>query len=329
MIGDSPEPYIAPIRDASRRLVRELGFMKPGLAGTVFPPSAVHALVEIGAKGRLTSADLADSLCLEKSSISRMVRKLIEAGELAETASESDGRAKPLSLTPKGEITLAAINAFARDQVFRALQPLRPTARGQVLDGLAAYADALEKARLGTAHTDRIAVTIETGYQPGVIGRAADMHARYYRRTAGFGQVFEAKIASELAAFSNRLDHARSRLWTATRYGQIVGTIAIDGQDMGQDTAHLRWFVVEDGMRGGGIGRRLLAEALRFCDQAGFRDTCLWTFQGLDAARRLYESNGFVLTEEKPGTQWGREVIEQKFVRCLAGPEHPTRSGCC
>ncbi len=44
----------------------------------------------------------------------------------------------------------------------------------------------------------------------------------------------------------------------------------------------------------------------------------LWTFRGLDAARRLYEANGFALVEEQPGRQWGEEVIEQRFVRTAA-----------
>ena len=44
----------------------------------------------------------------------------------------------------------------------------------------------------------------------------------------------------------------------------------------------------------------------------------LWTFAGLDAARRLYERAGFRLAEERRGTQWGIEVTEQRFELCLA-----------
>ncbi|MGO3570299.1 MAG: MarR family transcriptional regulator, partial [Serratia grimesii] len=43
-----PSPYLHSIRDASRHLVRELGFMGSTLAETDLPPSAVHALIEIG-----------------------------------------------------------------------------------------------------------------------------------------------------------------------------------------------------------------------------------------------------------------------------------------
>ena len=79
-----PEQRILAVRDASRRLVRELGFMKATLADSRLPPSAVHALVEIGARGSLTATALCELLVLEKSSVSRMVRKLIDAHLLVE-----------------------------------------------------------------------------------------------------------------------------------------------------------------------------------------------------------------------------------------------------
>lgn len=57
-----PDPLVEPIRDASRRLVRELGFMRDTLAGTGLPRSAVHALIEIGRNGALPSTSLCEAL---------------------------------------------------------------------------------------------------------------------------------------------------------------------------------------------------------------------------------------------------------------------------
>lgn len=306
---------VTPIRDASRRLVRELGFMKPTLAGTEFSASAVHTLIEIGGRGSLTSGELSDVLNLEKSSVSRLVRKLVDAGELMESVSGADSRIKPLSLTAKGQQTLAAIDTFAQEQVNAALSNLSPDSHATVRDGLAFYATALESSRTGVKSLEAHPITIETGYRPGVIGRAAEMHGRYYARTVGFGQFFESKVASGLAEFSGRLDRSSNQLWTAIEAGNIVGTVAIDGEDLGGDCAHLRWFIVEDGRRGSGVGRRLLGEAVSFCDREGFAEIQLWTFKGLDAARRLYEAFGFELEEEYVGLQWGSEVTEQRFVR--------------
>lgn len=132
------------IRAASRLMVRELGFMEATLAATDYPPSAVHTLLEIGARGPMTSGQLAEVLHLEKSSISRMVRKLIECGELKESADADDGRIKRLSLTPKGRRTLSTIEDFARRQVSRALERLTENERRTVCEGLTIYARALK-----------------------------------------------------------------------------------------------------------------------------------------------------------------------------------------
>ena len=131
------------IRAASRQMVRELGFMDATVAATDYPPSAVHAILEIGIRGPMTSAQLADFLHLEKSSISRLVRKLIDGGELKETADADDARVKPLSLTPKGRRTLAALHDFGRRKVSGALTRLTDAERRTVREGLMLYARAL------------------------------------------------------------------------------------------------------------------------------------------------------------------------------------------
>ncbi len=168
--------------------------------------------------------------------------------------------------------------------------------------------------------SDGSAVRIVRGYRPGLIGRVAEMHALYYARAAGFGQRFESVVAAGLAAFCDRLDSPASAIWTAVRAERIVGSVAIDGEDPGPATAHLRWFIVDDGERGAGLGRRLLGAALGFADERGFAQTHLWTFAGLDAARHLYKSYGFECVEERPGSQWGSEVLEQRFARPRAVP---------
>jgi len=135
------------IRAASRQMVRELGFMESTLAATDYPPSAVHTILEIGGRGPMTSAQLAEILHLEKSSVSRMVRKLVDCGELKEASDVDDARIKPLSLTPKGRRTLAALHDFGRRQVAGALARLTPIERKTVREGLMIYAEALRAGR--------------------------------------------------------------------------------------------------------------------------------------------------------------------------------------
>jgi DNA-binding MarR family transcriptional regulator len=142
-----PDPIlIDAVRAASRLMVRELGFMDATVAATDHPPSAVHTILEIGMRGPMTSVQLAEFLHLEKSSVSRMVRKLIDSGELSETSDADDARIKPLALTAKGRRTLAALHDFGRRQVSGALARLTDAERRTVREGLLLYARALNEA---------------------------------------------------------------------------------------------------------------------------------------------------------------------------------------
>lgn len=312
----SLDPYLVDqIRSASRTMVRELGFMQNTLAGTGYSPSAVHALLEMGVRGLMTAAQLVQVLGLEKSSVSRMISKLVQAGELEESVSASDGRSKHLQLTQQGLRTFEAIQAYGRMQVATALAPLSPSQQQIIAQGMSAYAQALEGRRRGVPASALDSILLSEGYRPGMVGRIAEMHATFYARHWGFGQFFESQVATGVADFSGRLGNPCNNVWFATQHERIVGAVAIDGQDLGNHEAHLRWFILDERCRGAGIGRRLLSQAVAFCDQQGFAAIQLWTFKGLEAARALYESFGFALVHEEVGRQWGTPVIEQQFTR--------------
>jgi GNAT superfamily N-acetyltransferase len=158
-------------------------------------------------------------------------------------------------------------------------------------------------------------IVIQQGYKPGLIGQVVSLHAAYYAREYGFGQHFESKVAAGLAEFAGRLNSSRNAIWSVEVDGKIAGSIAIDGEDMGLGVAHLRWFIMSDHLRAKGVGQSLLAAALQFSDQSDFASTHLWTFKGLNAARHLYEKNGFVLSQEAQDCTWGPVMTEQLFVR--------------
>ncbi len=153
------------------------------------------------------------------------------------------------------------------------------------------------------------------GWRPGVIGEVVSLQARYYARHWSFGSYFEAKLAAEAAAFVRRYDPRVDLLLSAWDGERVVGSVTIDGGDpeRPEDLAHLRWFIVDDGFRGRGLGRRLVSRSLEFARRTGRSGVYLWTFAGLDAARRLYDAEGFRLVREVSGDTWGTRVTEQRF----------------
>lgn len=289
--------------------------MQPTLAETDYSASAVHALLEIETQQGMSSAQLVQLLGLDKSSVSRMLAKLVAAGEVKEVAAINDGRLKLLQLTPQGRRTVKKIHAFGQTQVQSAFRYLNLSQQQAVVQGLSAYAGALKAHRLNMAEMQISPVTVSAGYRAGLIGRITEMHAAFYSQHSNFGQYFESQVATGVAEFAGRLNQPCNRVWTAQLNARIVGSLAIDGQDLGDNKAHLRWFILDDGCRGSGVGRQLMEEAMTFCEIRGFSEIHLWTFKGLDAARKLYESFGFKLVNEEQGEQWGSSVTEQQFVR--------------
>lgn len=161
-------------------------------------------------------------------------------------------------------------------------------------------------------------IEIVKGYVPGTIGRIAELHGTYYHEHWGFGLFFEARVAAELSEFLKRYDESRDAIWNVLVDGRVEGSITIDGLHGESLGAHLRWFIMSDTLRGKGVGNQLIEESIRFSQIKGYEKIYLWTFEGLVAARHLYEKAGFTLVEEHKGTQWGTEVHEQRFECPLA-----------
>jgi len=156
-------------------------------------------------------------------------------------------------------------------------------------------------------------VEIVKGYVPGSIGRVVELHGTYYQQQWGFSLFFEVRVATELAEFLGRYDRQRDGFWIAVLRGRVEGSITIDALHAEDAGAHLRWFIMSDALRGKGIGNQLIGAAIEFCRGMGYKRVYLWTFEGLNAARHLYEKAGFMLVEQQKGSQWGAEVNEQRF----------------
>lgn len=160
-------------------------------------------------------------------------------------------------------------------------------------------------------------ITVHDCWIPGAIGDIAALHARHYSTSHGFGAFFEAKVARELGEFLLRLDPARDIFRCAAGDGRVLGSLVLDcGEDPG--SAHLRWFIMDPALRGQGLGRAWLAEAIAQARRIGMPRIHLWTLAGLDAAAHLYASCGFVLDEEIVAEQWGHRVVERRLVLDLA-----------
>lgn len=88
-----------------------------------------------------------------------------------------------------------------------------------------------------------------------------------------------------------------------------MGSIAIVYVD--NETAQLRWFLLDAEIRGRGLGKKLITAALDFCREKKYKKVMLMTCSKTTAARALYAKNGFTITETKRHKIWGQQMDEE------------------
>ena len=151
---------------------------------------------------------------------------------------------------------------------------------------------------------------VRNALQSGDVERLVKLHGALYAQEYGWDPTFEAYVADPLAAFASTPTQ-RERIWIVEQEGQIAGSGAI--VDALADKAQLRWLLLHPDLRGQGIGRMLVEEAIHFCREQGYQEVFLWTVSTLMVAAELYRSVGFVLTEEKTHRLWGAMLTEQRY----------------
>ena len=349
----SPDEIIPSLRDASRQLVREWGFLRTTIAGSALPAPATHCLLEIGDRGVRTFTALRDVLLVSDTELAQTLSTLLASGDIsAEPGSEGPaGPGARYTITPAGTVTLAAVNACAQDQAAKALSTTSPAVRAKILDAFHLYAAALRQVRLDAAltpdetplasprpHSPPSAasvvpsaeavptpvpatrnVRIVTGYRPGILGHTIQLHMDYYSRSDGWGVDFETEFSAAMSGLIPRLARPMNEAWSAvetTAEGKevTVGTIFVDGESRGEEgVASLRAFVVDESAQGLGLGRRLFDAAMEFVRRTGVRECRLNTMRSLTVARRMYEGAGFLEVREFVHEKYGKPTMIMEY----------------
>lgn len=152
-------------------------------------------------------------------------------------------------------------------------------------------------------------VVIRT-YKAKDIGYVIARHRELYEDEYKFSKEFSDYVGKYVLEFHEHHDEAKENMWIAEVNGKVAGVIALVKVD--DDTAQLRWFLIEPEARGKGLGRKLIETLIDFCKEKGYKHILLWTVNILEAARHLYGSYGFKLTESVENTSWTDDIIYEE-----------------
>jgi GNAT superfamily N-acetyltransferase len=139
------------------------------------------------------------------------------------------------------------------------------------------------------------------------------LHERVYCAEWDRNQAFVEVVAANVAACrAAGWPENAGGVWLVEREGgELVGSLGLTAEADG--TGRVRWFVFAPGVRGCGLGRRLLAELLDTARAAGMRRLELDTFGDLRAAAHLYRSAGFEVVSARERDDWGPPITYQHY----------------
>jgi len=298
------------VRAFNRFYTAHVGALDEHLLDSPYSLAEARVLYELGQRDGLTAAVLARDLALDPAYLSRILRRFVQAGEIARLPDPRDKRGRILSLTEAGRGAFAQLVRASQTRIAGIIGSLSEVERSRLVAAMRTIQGALGASR-GAAS----APVVIRGHRLGEIGWIVHRHATLYRDEYGWDTRFEALVAEIAADFLKTHDPAREHCWVADQAGVILGSVFLVRVD--DAVAKLRLLYIEPEARGLGLGRRLVDECIEFARATGYRRMTLWTNDCLVAARRLYDSFGFELVSEHPHSDFGPPMVGHVLERDL------------
>lgn len=298
---------IEAVRRFNRFYTKQIGVLQEGLLESPFSLTEARVIYELAHHERTTATHLSRELGLDPGYVSRILRGFEVKGLIEKRPSESDGRRNVLSLTDEGARAFAGLNAASRGEIEALLSGHGESDRRRLLEAM----ETIE--RLLEAPPEHRVPYILRPPEAGDLGWVVQRHGVLYAREYGWDERFEALVAGIVAGFVEDQDAKRERCWIAEREGRNVGSVFLVRHPEREGVARLRLLLVEPEARGLGIGTRLVRECTRFARGAGYERITLWTNSVLEAARRLYEREGYRLVEEERHHSFGHDLVGQNW----------------
>jgi DNA-binding MarR family transcriptional regulator/GNAT superfamily N-acetyltransferase len=305
MLDTNPDEPVAAVRRFTRFYTRQIGVLQERLLASPFSLTESRVLYELAHRDDLTASALAQDLGLDPGYLSRILRAFADRRLIERTPCEEDARQHRLTLTAAGRRAFAPLDRGSHEQVAAMLAGLNSAQQRRLMGAMRAIESLLDP-----QPADKPPYILRP-HQPGDMGWVVSRHGALYAEEYAWSMEFEALVADIVAAFIKSYDAAGERCWIAEIDGEPVGSVFVVKQS--DEIAKLRLLLVEPRARGLGIGRRLVAECIRFARQAGYRTLTLWTNDVLHAARRIYQDAGFMLVQEEPHHSFGQDLVGQNW----------------
>ena len=293
---------ILEIRRFNRFYTDILGLLNQHILESPYSLTEARIIFEIDKMQDCTAHKLIGKLHIDRGYLSRILNGFETKGLISKENSLTDRRLYFLYLTQKGKDILSELENKSNQQIQELIKSLTAKEQVELLQAM----KHIEK----TFSLPLAPLKIRS-FQSKDLEWVIHKHIELYETELGFDNTFRSYVAEALHEFQTGFDKGKENLWVAEVNGKPEGMIAIVKVD--DETAQLRWFLVDPKMQGKGLGNKLMCTALDFCQHRKYKRVMLWTISILEAARHLYESHGFTLSETVKHHIWGKHLTEERW----------------
>lgn len=257
-------------------------------------------LLEISKTERCTANILIQQLNIDRSYMSRMIAKFEKHGLIEKTQSHTDSRIRYIRLTELGRREINRLSDIQSNHIGAIFNKLSEDDQQTVWQSMILIRNKLSDAN--DVITIRPFTQSDIEY---VISR----HKTLYYAERHLSGTFSAYVDEIVYRFVDKFNAQTDCLKILECNGVPAGSIAI--AKAGEDTAQLRFFMLEPEMRHRGYGNRLMDMALSFCRDRGYKKVFLLTITAQVIARHVYETHGFYKVAAYDKSEWGDGVVEE------------------
>lgn len=285
-------------RVSFREMVRELGMLSRKTIGTDLSPLQSYILIELSnSNNGLGVTELANILCVEKSSISRTLKTLEEEQLLLRKTNPSDARSVNFTLTEKGHSVLSEINKYANQFTSEALTLSSESELQQLRLTIKNFTKSLTNARKQRE--------MQLNIRP-IEPKDNEAIAAVIRQSFIDNKIDHLEGVSLNDPCLNRLSEVYtvkgSGYWVIEIDGTVKGGVGIAPlSGAGENYCELQKLYIDSSLTGLGIGRKLINLAIDKATEYGYQYCYLETLEELGAAVDLYESFGFKMLDKQLG----------------------------
>ncbi len=259
-------------------------------------------LLEISKTERCTANILIQQLNIDRSYMSRMIAKFEKHGLIEKTQSQTDSRIRYIRLTELGRKEINRLSDIQSTHIGAIFNKLSDEDQHTVWQSMVLIRNKLSDAN--DVITIRPFTQSDIEY---VISR----HKTLYYAERHLSGTFSAYVDEIVYRFVDNFNARTDCLKILECNGVPAGSIAIAKVD--EETAQLRFFMLEPEMRQRGYGNRLMDMALEFCRDKGYKKVFLLTITAQVIARHVYETHGFHKVSSNDKSEWGDGVIEERW----------------